>query len=217
MKFGVLGTGPVGQTLGGKLVSLGHEVMMGSRQAGNEVAVAWTKSVGGSAAEGAFSAAAAFGETVINATAGASSIDALKAAGGEVLEGKVLIDVANPLDFSAGLPPSLTVGNTDSLGEQIQREFPEAKVVKTLNTMSADVMVEPSLVPGSHTVFVAGEDTDAKVQVSSMLQAFGWPAEDVLDLGSIAAARGMEAYVTLWLRFWAATGTRALNIKVLSG
>jgi predicted dinucleotide-binding enzyme len=214
MKFGVLGTGTVGQTLGGKLVSLGHEVKMGSRQAGNEVAVAWTKSAGGPASEGTFSDAAAFGETVINATNGAASLEALQAAGAENLEGKVLIDVTNPLDFSAGLPPTLTVGNTDSLGEQIQREFPDAKVVKTLNTMSADVMVEPSLVPDSHTVLVAGEDAKAKAQVKAMLQDFGWPAEDVLDLGSIAAARGMEAYVTLWLRFWGATGTRLLNIKL---
>jgi predicted dinucleotide-binding enzyme len=216
VKYGVLGTGTVGQTLAGKLVSLGHEVMMGSRQSGNEVAVAWVKSAGGSASEGTFSDAAAFGETVINATNGAASLDALKAAGAENLDGKVLIDVANPLDFSGGLPPTLTVGNTDSLGEQIQREFPEAKVVKTLNTMAADVMVEPSLVPDSHNVLVAGEDADARAQVSGMLQEFGWPAEDVLDLGSIVAARGMEAYVTLWLRFWAASGTRILNIKLLA-
>ena len=217
MRFGVLGTGVCGQTLAGKLVALGHDVMMGARQADNEAAVAWTKSAGGSASQGTFADAAAFGETVINATAGAASVDALKAAGEDNLAGKVLIDVANPLDFSGGLPPSLTVGNTDSLGEQIQREFPKSKVVKTLNTMGAEVMVEPSLVPGSHNVFVAGEDPDAKQAVKALLQDFGWPAEDVLDLGSIAAARGTEAYVTLWLRFWAATGTRVVNIKVISG
>ena len=216
MKFGVLGTGVVGQTLGGKLIALGHEVMMGARQAENEAAVAWTKAAGDSASQGTFADAAAFGETVINATDGAASIDALKAAGEDNLAGKVLVDVANPLDFSAGLPPSLTVGNTDSLGEQIQREFPNARVVKTLNTMAAEVMVEPSLVPGSHNVFVAGEDPEAKQVVKALLQDFGWPAEDVLDLGSIAASRGTEAYVTLWLRFWAATGGRVLNIKLLS-
>lgn len=217
MKFGVLGTGVVGQTLGGKLVSLGHEVMMGARQAGNEVAVGWVKSAGESASEGSFADAAAFGDNVINATAGASSLDALAAAGADNLEGKVLIDVANPLDFSGGLPPSLTVGNTDSLGEQIQRAYPEAKVVKTLNTMAAEVMVEPSRVPGRHTVFIAGEDEGAKARVRALLQDFGWPDHDILDLGSIAASRGTEAYVTLWLRFWAAAGTRVLNIKVTSG
>ena len=217
MRFGVLGTGTVGQTLGGKLVSLGHEVMMGARQAGNEVALGWVKAAGGSASEGSFADAAAFGETVLNATAGASSLDALSAAGAENLEGKVLIDVANPLDFSGGLPPSLTVGNTDSLGEQIQRAHPKAKVVKALNTIAAEVMVEPGLVPGSHTVFLAGEDHGAKGQVRALLQELGWPANDILDLGSIAASRGTEAYVTLWLRFWAAAGTRAVNIKVIAG
>lgn len=190
---------------------------MGARQSGNEVALAWTKSAGDAASAGTFADAAAFGEIVVNATAGATSVEALSAAGGENLEGKVLMDVANPLDFSAGLPPSLTVGNTDSLGEQIQRAFPKARVVKTLNTMAAEVMVEPGLVPGSHTVFVAGEDPEAKAEVASLLEAFGWPAEDILDLGSLAAARGTEAYVTLWLRFWASTGTRVLNLKVLAG
>ena len=217
MRFGVLGTGVAGQTLGGKLVSLGHEVKMGARQAGNEVAIAWAKSAGEAASEGTFADAAAFGKTVLNATAGASSLDALAAAGADNLAGKLLIDIANPLDFSAGLPPSLTVGNTDSLGEQIQREYPKAKVVKALNTMAAEVMVEPGRVPGSHNVFVAGEDAGAKAEVKALLQDFGWPAEDVLDLGGIAAARGTEAYVTLWLRFWGAAGTRVVNIKVLAG
>jgi len=216
MRFGVLGTGVVGQTLGGKLVSLGHEVKMGARQAGNEVAMAWAEANGASASEGSFADAAEHGETVINATAGAASLEALAAAGAENLSGKLLIDVANPLDFSGGLPPGLTVGNTDSLGEQIQRAYPEARVVKTLNTMASDLMVEPSLVPGSHTVFVAGDDTAAKGQVAELLQAFGWPADDILDLGSLQAARGTEAYVTLWLRFWASTGTRMLNVKVIS-
>ena len=217
MKIGVLGTGVVGQTLGGKLVELGHEVKMGARQAGNEAAAAWAKSAGKSASEGTFADAAAFGEVVVNATAGAFSLDALSAAGGaENLDGKVLIDVANPLDFSEGLPPKLTVGNTDSLAEQIQREYPETKVVKTLHTMTADVMVEPSIVPGSHSVFVAGEDAGAKETVIALLHDFGWPAEDVMDLGSLAASRGTEAYVTLWLRFWGSTGTRLFNIQVLT-
>ncbi len=190
---------------------------MGARQTGNEVAVAWAESNGASASEGSFADAAGHGETVVNATAGAASLEALAAAGAENLSGKVVIDVANPLDFSGGLPPTLTVGNTDSLGEQIQRAFPEARVVKALNTIASEVMVEPGLVPGSHTVFIAGEDVAAKTEVAALLEAFGWPAEDILDLGSLAAARGTEAYTTLWLRFWAATGTRVLNVKVISG
>lgn len=215
MRFGVLGTGVVGQTLGGKLVSLGHEVTMGSRQAGNERAVAWAVEAGERAGEGSFADAAAFGEMVVNATAGAASLDALAAVGAEDLYGKVLIDVANPLDFSAGMPPTLTVCNTDSLAERIQRAFPEARVVKALNTVNAAVMVEPSLVPGSHTLFVAGDDVDAKRQVAELLASFGWPAEDVMDLGEISAARGTEMYLPLWLRLFGATGTGHLNVRVV--
>jgi 8-hydroxy-5-deazaflavin:NADPH oxidoreductase len=128
----------------------------------------------------------------------------------------VLIDVANPLDFSAGMPPTLTVCNTDSLAERIQRAFPEARVVKALNTVNAAVMVEPSLVPGSHTLFVAGDDADAKRQVAALLASFGWPAEDVMDLGEISAARGTEMYLPLWLRLFGATGTGHLNVRVVT-
>jgi len=215
-RFGVLGTGTVGQTLAGKLVSLGHDVMMGSRQSGNEKAVAWAKAGGEHASEGTFAEAAAFGETVVNATAGGASLDALGSAGAENLAGKVLIDVANPLDFSAGMPPSLTICNTDSLAEQIQRAFPEASVVKTLNTVNADVMVEPAIVPGSHTIFLCGNDSKAKAAVGELLQSFGWPAEDVMDLGDLGAARGMEMYLPLWLRLFGTTGSAHLNIKLVS-
>src|SRR6266508_4040551 len=158
MRFGLLGTGMAGQTIGGKLVELGHEVKMGSREAGNEKAVAWAAGAGESASEGSFADAAEFGEVVVNATSGTASLEALEAAGAGNLAGKVLIDIANPLDFSRGRPPTLAVCNDDSLGEQIQRAFPDARVVKALNTMNADVMVEPGLVPGGHTVFVCGND-----------------------------------------------------------
>ena len=217
MKVGVLGTGMVGQALASKLVSLEHEVLMGSRQAGNEKAVTWATAAGGTSGEGTFATAAAFGDVVINATAGAVSLAALAAAGAENLAGKVLVDVANPLDFSAGMPPTLTVCNTDSLGEQIQRAFPEAMVVKSLNTMSAEVMVTPGVVAGSHNVFVAGNDAEAKAQVAAVLVSFGWPPGDILDLGDISASRGLEMYLPLWLRLWGATGTRDLNVKVAVG
>jgi len=207
----------VGHALATKLVSLGNEVMMGSRQAGNEKAVAWAAGAGPNASEGSFADAARFGEVVVNATAGASSLDVLAAVGAENLAGKVLIDVANPLDFSQGRPPTLTVCNTDSLGEQIQRAYPEARVVKTLNTMSCQIMVNPGLVPGRHTVFVCGNDADAKAQVAELLQSFGWPADSILDLGDITAARGTEMYLPLWLRLWGATGTGQLNIEVVRG
>ena len=217
MKVGVLGTGMAGQALASKLVSLEHEVVMGSRQAGNQKAVEWAKAAGGTAGEGTFATAAAFGDMVVNATAGAVSLAVLAAAGAENLAGKVLIDVANPLDFSAGLPPTLTVCNTDSLGEQIQRGFPEALVVKSLNTMSAEVMVTPGVVDGSHSVFVAGNDAEAKVHVAALLVSFGWPPGDIVDLGDITASRGLEMYLPLWLRLWGAIGTRDLNVKVVVG
>lgn len=210
----MLGTGGVGQTLASALVGLGHELKMGSRSAGNEAALAWVAQAGESAAEGTFAEAAGFGELVINATAGAASLQALELAGHEQLAGKTLIDVSNPLDFSQGMPPTLTVCNDDSLGEQIQRTFPDARVVKTLNTVTAALMVDPGLVPATHTVFVCGNDEGAKAQASELLVGFGWPASSILDLGDISASRAVEMYLPLWLRLWGATGTGVLNVEV---
>ncbi|MFL5911609.1 MAG: NADPH-dependent F420 reductase [Gaiellaceae bacterium] len=217
MRIGVLGTGTVGQTLATKLVSLGHEVRMGSRQAGNEKAVEWAGEAGAGASEGSFADAAELGELVINATAGTVALDALRMAGADNLAGKVLIDVSNPLDFSRGMPPTLTVCNDDSVAEQIQREFPDARVVKSLNTVNTEVMVTPEVVPGEHTMFVAGDDEDAKRQVEDLLESFGWPRQSVLDLGDIAGARAMEMYLPLWLRLFGAAGTGRLNIHVVTG
>jgi predicted dinucleotide-binding enzyme len=217
MRVAVLGTGIVARTLGSALLSHGHEVRLGSRAAGNPAAVAWAEEIGGPASEGTFADAAGFGEIVINATAGAGSLEALQMAGTEQLAGKVLLDVANPLDTSRGMPPTLTVCNDDSLGEQIQRALPDVRVVKTLNTVTAAVMVDPSLVAGTHTIFVAGDDAAAKQQASELLREFGWPAGAILDLGDITAARGMEMYLPLWLRLWGAAGTPVLNLEVRSG
>ena len=214
VKIAVLGTGMVGQAVGSKLVAVGHEVLMGSRAAGNEKAVAWAANAGPSASEGTFADAAAFGEIVINATSGGASIDALRAAGAENLADKVLVDIANPLDASAGFPPVLSVCNTDSLGEQIQRAFPDARVVKTLNTVNAVVMVDPSSVPGRHAVFVSGDDAEAKSTVTELLRSFGWPAEDIIDLGDITTARGTEMYLPLWLRLMRTVGSPSFNIAV---
>jgi predicted dinucleotide-binding enzyme len=217
MRIGVLGTGVVGRTLASALLEGGHDVRMGSRAAGNQQAVAWVAEAGDRASEGTFADAAGFGELVVNATAGAASLDALDAAGAEQLAGKVLVDVSNPLDLSAGMPPTLTVCNDDSLGERIQRAFADVHVVKTLNTVTAAVMVQPDLVPGRHTVFVCGDDSGAKAQVGELLQDFGWPADAILDLGDISAARGMEMYLALWLRLYGATGGAILNVEVRSG
>lgn len=214
MRFGVLGTGVVGQTIAGKLVSLGNETMMGSRRAANATASEWARGAGEGAREGSFRDAARFGEIVVNATAGAASVDALTAAGADNLAGKVVIDIANPLDFSSGMPPTLTVCNSDSLGEQIQRAFPEARVVKALNTINADVMVDPGVIAGAHAVFICGDDSDAKGRVSDLLRSFGWAAQDIIDLGGIAAARGTEMYLALWLRLMGTMGTALFNIKI---
>jgi 8-hydroxy-5-deazaflavin:NADPH oxidoreductase len=217
MRIGVLGTGAVGQALATRLVSLGHDVMMGSRDAANPKAMAWARGTTGPgpAWAGSFADAVRHGEVVINATAGTASLAALNAAGGgEALSGKVLVDVANPVDYSVGAPPTLAVANDDSLGEQIQRAFPQARVVKTLNTVNANVMVQPAAVPGGHTVFLAGDDPAARQTVIELLRELGWLNGDILDLGGIQAARGMEMYVPLWLSMMAAQQTPMLNIRV---
>ncbi|MEA2716160.1 MAG: 8-hydroxy-5-deazaflavin:NADPH oxidoreductase [Actinomycetota bacterium] len=217
MKVGVLGTGMVGRALATKLVAVGHEVVMGSRQAGNPKSAAWAAGMGPSGSSGTFADAAGSAELVVNATGGGVSLQALEMAGADNLAGKVLVDVANPLQRTPGVGLTLSVCNTDSLGEQIQRRFPEARVVKTLNTVNADVMVEPGIVPGSHTMFLCGNDAAAKHQVRQVLESFGWPPADLLDLGDIGAARAMEMYLPLWLRLSSATGSWRLNVKVTVG
>ena len=217
MKIGILGTGVVGRTLGTKLAALGNDVTMGSRTAGNETAAEWAHTTGGAAGHGTFADAAAFGEVLINCTSGMVSLAALQAAGAENLRGKLLIDVSNPLDFSGGMPPTLGVSNTDSVGEQIQRAFPEARVVKTLNTINCQVMIAPGSVPGLHNLFLSGDDAGAKDETRRILQSLGWPPASIIDLGGIATARGPEMYLPLWLRLMGALGTGRLNIAVMVG
>lgn len=213
MRIGILGTGVVGKTLGTKLAKLGHDVRMGSRAAGGEKARVWVKETGSKSSEGTFADAAAHAEMVFNCTSGMASLEALKAAGAQNLQGKVLVDVSNPLDFSKGMPPTFSVCNTDSIGEQIQRAFPTAKVVKSLNTVTVAVMVEPSLIPGVHTMFVSGNDHKAKGEVIDLLKTgFGW--KEVMDLGDITAARAQEMHLALWLRLFTKLKTPNLNIHV---
>ncbi len=216
MKIAVLGSGMVGTTIGGKLVSLGHEVRLGSREANNEKGKAWVTASGPLASQGTFADAAAFGELIFNCTLGTASLAALEAAGASNLHGKVLIDVSNPLDFSQGMPPTLFTGNSDSLGEQIQRKFPDALVVKTLNTVNCEVMVDPARVAaGNHDMFLSGNDAGAKAKVVEVLRVwFGW--KNVVDLGDIKAARATESYLLLWLRLWGALETGDFNVKVVS-
>ena len=215
MRIGVLGTGMVGRAIATKLADLGHEVKMGSRTAANESAAEWVASAGAGASQGTFADAAAHGELVFNCTAGEASLAALESAGAENLAGKVLVDVSNALDHSRGMPPGLFTSSFDSLGEQIQRAFPDTRVVKALNTVNCEVMVEPSKVPGEHDVFLCGDDEAAKARVVELLQSFGWPAESVVDLGDLSSARGMEAYLLLWIRLWGALGTGHFNVKVV--
>jgi 8-hydroxy-5-deazaflavin:NADPH oxidoreductase len=217
MKIAVLGTGNVGHTIGTKLIVLGHKVMMGSRTANNEKALAFVAEHPNEASAGTFADAAAFGEVVFNCTSGAGSLDALKLAGSQHLKGKTLIDLSNPLDFSKGNPPSLSIVNTNSLGEEIQKSFPETKVVKTLNTMWCGLMVNPGLIGGGdHQVFVCGNDAEAKEKTKQLLKAFGWKEKNILDLGDISAARGTEMYLPLWLRIWGATKNGSFNLKLVS-
>jgi hypothetical protein len=214
VKIGVLGTGIMGQTLGSRMVQLGHDVMMGSRDAANPKAITWAKNEGHHASFGTFANAASFAELIFNCTLGSASLEALRQAGGENLKGKVLIDTATPLDYSTKMW-TLTVCNTDSLGEQIQRAFPEARVVKTLNTMNCNVMVNPGKLPERTDVFVSGNDAEAKAVVMSILRDwFGW--KSVIDLGPIETSRGVEMFVLLWqsLRSW--SGSHRFNIKVVS-
>ena len=226
MKIGVLGTGVVGQTLAGKLHELGHDVMMGSRDAEKALARTLPGQPGSSSLSewrrahpavrlSSFAEAASHGTMIVNATSGAVSLDALRMAGAENLDGKVLLDVSNPLDFSHGMPPSLSLCNTDSAGEQIQRAFPRARVVKALNTVTAALMVNPSLLGGGdHTLFICGNDAGAKAEVTALLRdGFGW--RDVMDLGDIGSARGMEMYLPIWLRMWGAIGTGIFNVRVV--
>jgi 8-hydroxy-5-deazaflavin:NADPH oxidoreductase len=230
MKVAVIGTGGVGQTIASKLISLGHQVMIGTRNIaeklasqakdgyGNPPFAEWHK-LNDQVKLGTFAEAASFGELIIHATHGGNSVNALKLADPKNLNGKILIDIANPLDFSKGMPPSLfsELSNTNSLGEEIQKTFPQAKVVKTLNTMWAGLMVNPSIVNnGDHTNFICGNDQEAKKAVISLLNEFGWKNENILDLGDITSARGTEAILPIWLRIMGAKQSAAFNFSVVS-
>jgi 8-hydroxy-5-deazaflavin:NADPH oxidoreductase len=222
MKIGIIGSGVVGQTIGAKLVERGEDVVLGTRSPQNvsdkrghgKSLEEWLKATGNKARVGTFADAAAHGEIVINATSGTGSLEALGLAGEQNLKGKILIDISNALAFSKGMPPTLTVCNTDSVAEQIQRAFPEAKVVKTLNTTNVQVMVDPAKVAGGdHDLFVSGNDAAAKARVTELLrQWFGW--RNVIDLGDITSARGAEMLLPIWLRIWGALGTPMFNFRI---
>jgi predicted dinucleotide-binding enzyme len=222
MKIGLIGSGVVAQTLGTKLIELGHDVVLGTRDPNkldekkNFAATLreWLAQTKNQARVVTFKEAAAHGDLLINATGGEVSIGALEQAEAGKVGSKVLIDAANLLDFSKGMPPRALASQDNCLAERIQTAFPNLKVVKSLNTIGAPVMVNPrALNDGDHTVFVSGNDAGAKAQVTELLKAFGWT--DVLDLGDISSARGPEMYMAMWLRLWGATGTGNVNVKVV--
>jgi predicted dinucleotide-binding enzyme len=217
MNIAVLGTGMVGQAIAGRLHELGHLVLVGTRDPvatlartepdgmGNPPFSSWHRDHPG-VGLATFAEAAAGADLVVNATSGT-------AAGADKLAGKALLDISNPLDFSNGFPPTLFVKDTDSLGEQIQRAFPEAKVVKTLNTLTASLMVNPKSLGESSTIFVSGDDAQAKTTVVALLKSFGH--DDVIDLGPLETARGTEMLLPIWLRLMGALGTGTFNFKVV--
>ena len=224
MDIAVLGTGMVGRAIAGRLHELGHSVVVGTRDPtatlartepdgmGNPPFSAWYAAQHG-VGLASFAEATADAELVVNASSGAAALDVLRLAGTDNLAGKVLVDIANPLDFSHGFPPTLFVKDTDSLGEQIQRAFPQAKVVKTLNTLTASLMVDPRALGESSTIFVSGDDAQSKATVRSLLESFGH--DDVIDLGPLETARGTEMLLPVWLRLMGALGTGAFNFKVV--
>lgn len=226
MKISVLGTGMVGQALAGRLAELGHDVVVGTRDPAATLArtdpdamgtppfATWHAQHAGVPLV-TLAQAGDHGEVLVNATSGGASLAALEAVGAARLAGKVVLDVANPLDFSNGFPPSLSVVNTDSLAEQLQRAHPEARVVKSLNTMNCQVMVDPERLGTDTDVFVAGDDAEAKAVVTGLLHELGWPAASVRDLGGLSSARGTEMFLPLWLSLMQALGTGDFNVKIV--
>lgn len=211
MRMGVLGSGMVAQGLSARLAELGHNVVIGTRDP--DKLRGWQSS-NQRVLIGSFAETAAHGEMVFNATNGAGSLNALALAGEPNLADKVLVDVSNPFDYSNGFPPSLTVCGTDSLAEQIQRAFPNTRVVKTLNTVMGRVMTHPlEVANGDHHVFISANDMEAKAPVIELLRSFGWI--HILDLGDLSTARGTEAYMLLWVRLYGALNTGMVNVKIM--
>ncbi len=225
MKISVLGTGMVGQTITPRLIELGHKITIGTRNPKESKGRTTPNQMTGvSFADWykkypdiklvALSEAAQGADLVINATSGTATLEVLKQVGKENLAGKVLLDIANPLDFSKGMPPFLSVCNTDSLGEQVQANFPQTKVVKSLNTMNATIMTHPELVPGDHNVFVSGNHPEAKQLITDLLKSFGWKGSNIIDLGDISTARGTEMLLPIWLNLWGVLGHATYNFHI---
>lgn len=214
-KIGILGTGIVGNTIGSKLIQLRYQVMMGSRSANNEKAEEWVAANGKEASQGTFADASQFGDLIFNCTKGEHALEVVKLAGIDNLKGKILIDISNPLDFSQGMPPTLipSLTNTHSLGEELQKFLVGTHVVKTLNIVNCEVMVDASKCEGDATMFLAGNDKSAKKEVEGVLQQFGW--KDIIDLGDIRHARSTEMMLPIWLSTYFATNNGYIGFKIV--
>lgn len=214
-KIGILGTGMVGTTIGTRLTELGYQVKMGSRVVNNDKAIKWAEKNGPKASHGTFEDAAKFGNMIFNCTKGEIALEVITSAGIENFNNKIVVDISNPLDFSHGMPPFLIPEfvNTNSLGEEIQRLLPQAHVVKTLNIVNCEVMVNAAKCGGEATMFLSGNSTSAKAEVKIILERFGW--NDLIDLGDITTARGTEMMLPIWLRTYMATGNGYIAFKIV--
>jgi predicted dinucleotide-binding enzyme len=215
VKVGVLGRGEVGRRLAGAFRDRGHDVMIGTRDSGNEELREWLAADGAGIASGSLADAAEFGELIVLALLGNAAEDAIAQAGAERFTGKVVIDAMNPLDFSQGMPPGLSISGQDSLGERVQRAIPDAKVVKAFNTIGSPYFADPQFSDGEPTMFIAGDDEDAKATVGEILQSFGWGAP--VDIGGIKGSRELEAVCILWVRIGFQRGAWDHGFKLLVG
>jgi 8-hydroxy-5-deazaflavin:NADPH oxidoreductase len=228
MNITILGTGSVGQALAGKLMSLGNDVTVGTRDV--EVSLQRVEPDRmGNMGIGQFmvdnpgvnlvtfnDAINSDTDLIINALGGESILEVLGAIDPNLIDSKVMIDVANPLDFSNGFPPSLTICNTTSLGEQVQAQFLNLKVVKALNTVSNPVMINPTALSGNHNLFICGNDMDAKNIVGGVLISMGWNSSQIIDLGDITNSRGTEMFLPLWVRIFGKVQTPMFNIGIVT-
>jgi hypothetical protein len=213
MKIGILGSAGVGQSLATGFAANGHDVVMGSRNAGKKELKEFASKAEGKIAVRTLADAAAHGELLVLCTLGAAAEGAIDLAGPRHFDGKVVIDVTNPLDFSKGMPPSLFVVGTDSLGERIQRKVPKAKVVKCFNTVNQDTMIHPRMKEGLPDMVIAGDDDGAKKVVAGLLKEFGWAAP--IDIGGIQEARWLEAFTALWVRVAMKVGSWSVAARFL--
>jgi len=214
-KIGILGTGMVGESIGTKLIELGYEVRMGSRTANNEKAMEWASKNGDRASTGTFNDAASFGELIVVCTKGDATVSVARSINPDLVKGKIIIVISNPLDFSKGMPPFLIpeLTNTNSLGEEVQKILSLANVVKTLDTVNCQIMVNPNKLSGPQTMFIAGNNSEAKKQVGELLEKFGW--NEIVDLGDITGARATEMMMPIWIRIMVTTNNVQFGFKIV--